>query len=423
MRSAIVRNSNLLSERIRGCRAVSQQLRTRTSMGPSAVFVNSTTRKNPCVHYQISRWKSTVRETDPHTTATTTATTTSSLPRVQRTPVVPFPLSPPKTVPSHIPYPPYVTSGQVKEPGHSILLHDVESIPRMRAAAQVARHGLDLACGLAVRAHWVGRTTDDIDTAVHDYMIRVGAYPSPLGYCGFPKSICSSINEVICHGIPDQRPLQFGDVVSFDVSCFLNGVHGDNCATVIVGDCPEDYNNNDTNDPYFVAARLSRNDDIVNTHIDHCDWRGIPYRTEFATPECEAHFVQARRLVQSARDCLYHSIATVRAGSCLTEIGRACDQVASHQHGYQSVRKYRGHGIGSEFHIPPFVKHYTNVDFCQLRPGMIFTIEPMIVAGNEACYEWTHDDWTAATVDGSLAAQFEHTIRVTDDGAEILTLP
>jgi methionyl aminopeptidase len=295
----------------------------------------------------------------------------------------------------------------------------------MRAAAQLARQGLDLACGMAVRAHEIGRTTDDIDTAVHQYIVHAGAYPSPLGYLGFPKSICSSVNEVICHGIPDQRPLQFGDVVSFDVSCYLDGVHGDNCATVIVGDCPDDYesDNNNNTDPYFVASRLSTNDDVSNTRPDHHgDWRGIPYRTEFATPECEAHFVQARRLVQAARDCLYQSIATVHAGSCLTEIGRACDQVA-YRHGYQSVRKYRGHGIASDFHIPPFVKHYTNVDFCQLKPGMIFTIEPMIVAGNEACFEWTHDTWTVATVDGSLAAQFEHTILVTEDGAEILTLP
>jgi len=332
------------------------------------------------------------------------------LPRVKRTPVVPYPLSAYKPVPNHIPPPPYASTGIVPPPADDdIVLHTPESIAKMRAAAQLARRSLDLACRLAVP----GTTTDEIDTAVHEAIVAAGAYPSPLNYAGFPKSMCSSVNEVICHGIPDERPLQFGDVVSFDVSCFLNGVHGDNCATVIVGD---------NNVAEEVDEEDSKDSSKNSNSIIGQDWRGVPYRTEFATPECEAHFVEARRLVQAARDCLYAAIDTVKPGSCLSEIGRACEQTAD-RHGYQSVRKYRGHGISSDFHTAPFVKHYTNVDFLTLKEGMIFTIEPMIVTGNEACFEWDCDQWTVATVDGSLAAQFEHTVLVTSDGVEILTVP
>lgn len=346
----------------------------------------------------------------------------SRIPVVKRTPVVPYPLSPDKPVPQHIPQPPYAQSGIVPNPPDEILLHGVESIDKMRDAARLARRCLDLACELAVNAHQTNLTTDDIDTEVHNAIIEAGAYPSPLRYAGFPKSMCSSVNEVICHGIPDMRPLQFGDAVSFDVSCFLNGVHGDNCATVIVGDCPDD--NDVERDIHTDDFSNSLNGTSTNNKSteSNCDWRGVPYRTEFATEACQEHFEQARRLVKVARQCLYAAIDTVEPGSCLTQVGKACEDVAS-QHGYQSVRKYRGHGISSDFHTPPFVKHYRNLDFLLLRPGMIFTIEPMIVVENEACFEWEHDQWTVATIDGSLAAQFEHTVLVTETGVEILTLP
>jgi methionyl aminopeptidase len=185
---------------------------------------------------------------------------------------------------------------------------------------------LDHACSLAKP----GVETDEIDTAVHEEIIRLGAYPSPLNYHGFPKSVCSSINEVICHGIPDSRPLQNGDIVSFDVSCFVGGVHGDNCATVIVGDEQD-------------------NDEIG------VDWRGVPYRAKFDTPEEESMFRSGRRLVHATRESLYAAIAGCGPGSCLTEVGAAIQEVAD-DYGYSTVTKYRGHGIGEEFHCAPYVK-------------------------------------------------------------------
>ena len=263
----------------------------------------------------------------------------------------------------------------------------------MRQAARLARRTLDVACAVAQP----GVTTDEVDAVVHETLIKAGAYPSPLNYAGFPKSVCSSVNEVICHGIPDARPLELGDVVSFDVSCFLDGVHGDNCATIIVGDQGTSENSKET------------------------DWRGIPVRTEFESAAQEAHFVQARKLVNTTRKALYAAIATVGPGSCLTQVGDAIETVAE-QNGFQSVRKYRGHGIGPEFHVPPFVKHYRNNDALLLKKGMIFTIEPMLVMGRQECWEWP-DEWTVVTLDGSLSAQFEHTILITANGAEILTLP
>ena len=315
-----------------------------------------------------------------------------------RTPMRPYPLSPRRKVPAGISLPPYARTGHVPPLRHpdSIYIHDEYSADLMRQAARLARQTLDLACHVAKP----GVTTDEVDAIVHDALCTAGAYPSPLNYAGFPKSLCSSVNEVICHGIPDARPLELGDVVSFDVSCFLNGVHGDNCATIIVGD----------------ESSHADNDPNVER-----DWRGVPVRTEFESAAQEAHFVQARKLVSATREALYAAIDTVHPGSCLTAVGAAIDTVAE-RHGYQSVRKYRGHGIYHEFHCAPFVKHYRNNDRLQLEEGMIFTIEPMLVMGRQECVEWS-DEWTVLTLDGSLAAQFEHTILITANGAEILTLP
>ncbi|KAL7566217.1 hypothetical protein ACA910_011287 [Epithemia clementina (nom. ined.)] len=278
----------------------------------------------------------------------------------------------------------------------------------MRQAARLARQALDLAC----RVVQPGMTTDEVDTVVHNAIVRAGAYPSPLNYSGFPKSLCSSVNEVVCHGIPDTRPLEMGDIVSFDVSCYLNGVHGDNCATVIVGDVP---------DGFDIATAVAVNDKAAHDDDGEVrDWRGVPYRTDLR-PEEEEHFQMSRRLSRAAREALYAAVQVCRPGACLTEIGSAVHDVAD-RYGYASVEKYRGHGIAHEFHCAPFVKHFRNRDVLTLEPGMIFTIEPMLVAGQQDCMEWD-DNWTVVTRDGSLAAQFEHTILITEDSPEILTLP
>ena len=151
-------------------------------------------------------------------------------------PVAPGTVSPTLTVPRGIPRPPYAESGVVPPSPNGITLHGPEMISEMRVACSLAREVLDLACASVE----VGMTTDEVDKVVHEAICRRNAYPSPLNYAGFPKSLCSSVNEVICHGIPDSRPLMDGDIVSFDVSCFIRGVHGDNCGTVGVGEVDED---------------------------------------------------------------------------------------------------------------------------------------------------------------------------------------
>ena len=334
-----------------------------------------------------------------------TRTSANRIHRKSRNPVKAHAVSNQRTVPSdlNITPPSYADTGVVV-PGlfpNRVLLHDESSIEQMRTAARLARKVLDKACTLAEE----GVTTDAIDGAVHSAILRAGAYPSPLNYAGFPKSVCSSINEVICHGIPDARSLQNGDIVSFDVSCFIGGVHGDNCATVIVGDVEKD------------------DEAGTGTDENHApkDWRGVPQKTTFANDEERELFVTGRRLVQAALESLNEGVAVCKPGACLSDIGKAIHAVAD-AYQYDTVRKYRGHGISEEFHCAPFVKHYRNSDALILEPGMIFTIEPMLTEGNADCYEW-NDAWTVATVDGGRSAQFEHTVLITEDGVEILTLP
>jgi methionyl aminopeptidase len=274
-------------------------------------------------------------------------------------------LSPPRPVPADIERPSYALDkhGRPRE-RDSARPKDPETLELMRAAGKAAAEVLAVV-GAAVRP---GITTDDLDAIAHEECIRRGGYPSPLGYNGFPKSLCTSVNEVICHGIPDSTVLKDGDIVNCDVTIFLNGVHGD------------------TNATFFVGA------------VDD----------------------ESRRLVDVTRECLEVGIAAVRPGQRVRDIGRAIQDHAE-GHGYGVVRAFVGHGIGRSFHSDPQVYHYDNpAARTVLEPGMTFTIEPMITIG-----DWHHelwdDGWTAVTVDRSRTAQFEHTLVVTDDGAEILT--
>lgn len=269
-------------------------------------------------------------------TSSRVVTNTTSATVIQpRDHVFAYPLSPRKVVPRHIERPPYADTGRVPihpHPEHILIFDDAESIALMRNAGRLARKVLDVACAAA----HVGVTTDEIDTLVHEAILQHDAYPSPLNYQGFPKSLCSSINEVICHGIPDKRPLQLGDVVSFDVSCFLNGVHGDNCATVIVGDVQDD-------------------DAALTANVVEKDWRGVPIKTTFDSEQQERHFLLARRLVNATLDSLYAGIDACKPGGCLSHVGAAIHDVAD-SYGFSTVEKYRGHGISHEFHCAPFVK-------------------------------------------------------------------
>jgi methionyl aminopeptidase len=217
-----------------------------------------------------------------------------------------------------------------------------------------------------------GVTTDELDRLCYDACVAAGGYPSPLGYGepSFPKSICTSVNEVICHGIPDSRALRDGDIVNLDVTLFREGVHGDTNATFLVGTVDE----------------------------------------------------LSRRLVRVTRECLEKGIEAVRPGQPTSDIGRAIESHAEAE-GFSVVRAFTGHGVAHEFHTGLHILHYFEPRDARvvMEPGMTFTIEPMIAVG-----AWQHriwdDQWTAVTVDGRRTAQFEHTLVVTDDGAEILTL-
>ncbi|MBN2360738.1 MAG: type I methionyl aminopeptidase [Deltaproteobacteria bacterium] len=216
-----------------------------------------------------------------------------------------------------------------------------------------------------------GISTGEIDRLCHEYIVAHGAYPSPLGYRGFPKATCTSINEVVCHGIPSfERVLKDGDIINVDITTLLGGFHGDTSKTFCVGQ-----------------------------------------------PSAAA-----RALVDLTRDCLDQGVAAVRPGGRIGDIGAAIQAVAE-SHGCSVVRDFVGHGIGREFHAPPEVPHFGRAGRgVRLRPGMTFTIEPMINAGDWRI-EILDDNWTAITRDRSLSAQFEHTVLVTQGGAEVLTIP
>lgn len=277
--------------------------------------------------------------------------------------VLPGVVSPMRPVPAHIPRPPYAETGVV-EHWDEPRVKSPEVLERMRHAGKVAAEILRLA-GEAVRP---GLTTDELDEYVHQLYIERDAYPSPLNYHGYPKSVCTSVNEVICHGIPDSRALIEGDIINLDVTAYIGGVHGDTNATFFVGEV----------DPV------------------------------------------SRELVRVTEECMWHGIEAVKPGRPLSDIGAAIEQHAK-QHRYGVVRAFIGHGIGEQFHTDIQVYHYYDPRASTvMRPGMTFTIEPMITLGSWQHRMWD-DDWTAVTADGKRTAQYEHTICVTDDGAEVLT--
>ncbi len=277
--------------------------------------------------------------------------------------MLPGEISPWRTVPAHIARPPYADSGQVKR-WDEARVKTPEIIERMRTACSMAADILRLA-GEMVRP---GITTDEIDVFVHELTIERGAYPSTLNYGGYRKSLCTSVNEVICHGIPDSRELLDGDIVNLDVTCYVGGVHGDCNATFEVGAVDE----------------------------------------------------ESRKLIQVTEECTWKGIEAVRPDRPLSDIGRAIEGHAK-LHRYGVVKAFVGHGIGEQFHTDVQVLHYYDARSTMImRPGMTFTIEPMITLG-----AWQHrlwdDDWTAVTTDGKRTAQFEHTVLVTDTGVDVLT--
>jgi methionyl aminopeptidase len=240
-------------------------------------------------------------------------------------------------------------------------------VEKIRAAGKLAAQAIELAGSLITP----GISTNDLDVIVHEFLVSKGAYPSTLGYRGFPKSCCTSVNEIICHGIPDDLEIREGDIVNIDVTAYLDGFHGDSNVTFKVGQVSE----------------------------------------------------EVSLLVDRTKEALDRAIASVMPGRAINVIGRTIESFAK-RFNYGVVRDFTGHGIGEAFHsglvIPHYdaAPHYSNI----MEVGMVFTIEPMLTLGTHEWDMWA-DGWTVATRDKSITAQFEHTLVVTESGAEILTLP
>lgn len=275
-------------------------------------------------------------------------------------------LSPMRPVPAHIERPEYMFHDGPEVVTHSDV-KDEATVARIREAGRIAAQALQ-EVGRHVE---VGVTTDELDRIGHDFLVDAGAYPSCLGYMGFPKSLCTSINEVICHGIPDDRPLEDGDIVNVDITAYINGVHGDTCAMFEVG----------TVDP------------------------------------------ESRLLIERTKEALRRGIRAIKPGREINVIGRVIESYAK-RFDYGVVRDFTGHGVGEAFHSGLIVPHYDaaprHADIMEV--GMVFTVEPMLTMGSIDWEQWD-DGWTVVTKDRGRSAQFEHTVVVTEDGAEILTLP
>ncbi|XP_065579144.1 methionine aminopeptidase 1D, mitochondrial-like isoform X1 [Artemia franciscana] len=277
--------------------------------------------------------------------------------------VRPHIVSPQLEVPSHILCPEYANGNEPFIP-YDVEIKSLEQVHGVLEACKIARKVLDR----AIRYAKEGVTTDMIDKLVHNEIILNGAYPSPLNYKGFPKSICTSVNDVACHGIPDNRALKSGDMLTVDVTVYHRGYHGDCSETVIIG-----------------------------------------------KPDS-----MAKKLLEVTEKCLYVGIGVCRPGQAIKKIGEAIENCTK-EYNLRVIPAFTGHGIGSFFHGPPEICHFKNNEPGEMFPGMIFTVEPVITDGSGEVIV-LDDGWTAVTADGSRAAQFEHTILITNTGAEILTI-
>lgn len=277
----------------------------------------------------------------------------------------PAAISPRRKVPAHIPRPEYVDKPS-PAPFSGSEVKDADTIARMRIASRLAAQALE-EVGRGIKP---GVTTDELDQVGHDFLLAHDAYPSTLGYRGFPKSLCTSVNEVICHGIPDSRPLEDGDIVNIDITAFIGGVHGDTNATFFVGSVDE----------------------------------------------------ENRLLVERTKEATMRGIKAIRPGRQVNIVGRVIESFAK-RFGYGVVREFTGHGIGTSFHSGLIIPHYDEPRFdTVIEAGMTFTVEPMLTLGTHEWDMWD-DGWTVTTKDRSRTAQFEHTVLVTESGPELLTVP
>ncbi|XP_028764057.1 methionine aminopeptidase 1D, chloroplastic/mitochondrial [Neltuma alba] len=355
----------MIAAKMGGARAISAHPRFMSS------FVGDLLLRSTQPHPQLFRYKPGCNRVSMQFSRTLSGLTNllfnsrklDDLPNSKRKRLKPGKVSPPRPVPKHITRPPYVKSKMPPGIASGPEVHDEQGIESMRASGRLAAQVLQFA-GTLVKP---GIMTDEIDEAVHQMIIDNGAYPSPLGYGNFPKSVCTSVNECICHGIPDSRPLEDGDIINIDVTVYLNGHHGDTSATFFCGDVDD----------------------------------------------------EARNLVQVTKECLDKAISICAPGVEFKRIGKTIHDHADKFH-YGVVRQFVGHGVGRVFHADPVVLHYRNNDGGRMMLNQTFTIEPMLTVGSINPIMW-NDNWTVVTEDGSLSAQFEHTILITSDGAEILT--
>jgi len=288
------------------------------------------------------------------------------MPRDAQGHLVPGRISSALPIPTSIPRPEYVgRPGPREYTGNDI--YSPEQVELIRESGRIAAQAIE-AVGAAIRP---GVTTDDLDRIAHEFIVGHDAYPSTVGYRGYPKSVCTSINEVVCHGIPDDTVLVDGDIINLDITAYKNGVHGDLNKTFVVGTGSED----------------------------------------------------AVALVERTQEALARGIKAVAPGRQINVIGRAIESYAK-RFGYGVVRDFTGHGVGTAFHSGLVVPHYDAAPAFNtvMEVGMVFTIEPMLTLGTIEWDQWA-DDWTITTKDKSLTAQFEHTLVVTERGADILTLP
>lgn len=282
--------------------------------------------------------------------------------RARLVPGIPSDIRP---VPARIERPEYVWKDSVRENVGEPWVQTAEIVDAMRESSRIAAGAL-AAAGAAVAP---GKTTDEIDRIAHEYMCDHGAYPSCLGYRDFPKASCISLNEIVCHGIPDSTVILDGDIVNIDVTAFKNGVHGDTNATFLAGDVSEEH----------------------------------------------------RLLVERTNTAMWRGIKAVKPGREINVIGRVIESYAK-RFGYNVVQDFTGHGVGPTFHNGLIIIHHDDEAYnTVLEPGMTLTIEPMLNLG-ELDYDIWDDGWTVQNRDGQWSAQFEHTMVVTDDGVEVLTL-
>ena len=277
--------------------------------------------------------------------------------------LIPGTIAPTRTVPARIARPEYVgRPGPSPHQGGD--RYTPEQVSRIRKASKLAAQALELVLSSAKP----GMTTDQLDQIGHEFLVSNGAYPSTLGYRGFPKSLCTSLNEVICHGIPDDTVLEEGDLLNVDITAFIDGVHGDNNGTVLIGDGPQ----------------------------------------------------EIKDLIERTREAMLRGIRAALPGREVNVIGRSIEAYAK-RFGYGVVQDFTGHGVGTSFHTGLIIPHYDAPEYnTVIEEGMVFTVEPMINLGTHEWDMW-EDDWTVVTKDRKLSAQFEHTILITESGPEILT--